>query len=1098
MKKFSKIAVIVLMLVAVVCAVAACRSVDGISVDGTDAPRTTYVQGQDLDLSKGKILVKTNNGTEEVALNAKGVSVTGYDKSKLGDQELTVKYEGKTASFSVKVIARIALDRNCVTEYFVGEYFDKSKGRIIVANDDGTTKSVDMSSDGVEITGFDSSAPGNGRAATVSYGGYTDTFNVNVYAIESSKLTAPRKKEYKSHETDIDLTGGFIMLKSGDVTKNVTITRDMISGFAPDAADENNSTTPLSQKISVAYAGFKGSFNINVIYTDVSRIHKIALSLADIDWSGETYPAIADDKGEAAISAAEMYLGLGSAERAYISDEDKNAVIKTAVVYGRKIWREDAAGYSDAFTVNEQGEVTFVCNTLSDAVAGADKLGSSPCTLITNSELLTDIASEFGDIVLVGEEKISAYLDSVCTPSELTVVLASLDYMSELDSKVSDGNITDWTKENYATYADEIAALLAVIDGGDFKSSRDRAIYEIVFTKWRNGDFIAIFDAMYAYCYHGEHLSDAGAILNIYLPAKVQALYNYTLLSYMEVLKSATASGRAAYETTLFMLYYDNATKALEDVSANGDDVDKWLSVILSINVSSSQSPVSLLNVLALCRTSQYGYIYHHNAWFEDAEFTGLWTQYLEVCRDYAQYISDNKENDNAPAYWTVEENGNKIKAMFETFVNMSSPRQMGFLRSLNVSYMNRLPAYALYYGETVYSEFVYLVANYYEDALPEKSLPVFRNLLLAIESYSRTFALSDAGKSFTDQMDAASKAYAELDPADKTGFDALLKTVYDKYAALPEKIQAAASYELGDNKAKFDALKEAITNINLAAVNIANKRPVYNMLFAAYEQAESLVKEILESGNEDLINAYYNLGYYDYTTQSGTVKWSLEYAMYNMRGIYVTYLTNTALTQNSGLMWYTYKDNGMGAFYEKAAHVMWTYNNNLGTGEKKEYDKAAVLASMAAFRDLTDMGKVAVNILSQNSNYYYNGLDAYFKSVLLPDKEGELDPEDYAVYEVASRLMAAERLYVAYLPYKMAEGNENNPDGFEAEAAEAKKEFTDAMDDVERLYGALSSEEQALFDSYLKDAYDHYKAVSDGLKAATGGAAAVAETAAA
>ena len=111
---------------------------------------------------------------------------------------------------------------------------------------------------------------------------------------------------------------------------------------------------------------------------------------------------------------------------------------------------------------------------------------------------------------------------------------------------------------------------------------------------------------------------------------------------------------------------------------------------------------------------------------------------------------------------------------------------------------------------------------------------------------------------------------------------------------------------------------------------------------------------------------------------------------------------------------------------------------------------------------------------------------------------EGELDPEDYAVYEVASRLMAAERLYVAYLPYKMAEGNENNPDGFEAEAAEAKKEFTDAMDDVERLYGALSSEEQALFDSYLKDAYDHYKAVSDGLKAATGGAAAVAETAAA
>ena len=48
-------------------------SVESISISDDNGPRTTYVLGQELDLSVGAILADTGKKTEEVALCAGGV-----------------------------------------------------------------------------------------------------------------------------------------------------------------------------------------------------------------------------------------------------------------------------------------------------------------------------------------------------------------------------------------------------------------------------------------------------------------------------------------------------------------------------------------------------------------------------------------------------------------------------------------------------------------------------------------------------------------------------------------------------------------------------------------------------------------------------------------------------------------------------------------------------------------------------------------------------------------------------------------------------------------------------------------------------------------
>ena len=95
--------------------------VDSIALSSGAKPQTIFPKGHDLDLSRGSLDVVYESGKKEtIALNAEGVSVTGYDKNKLGDQSLVITYGGKSISLTVNVAERMSFT-GYEKDYFVGD-----------------------------------------------------------------------------------------------------------------------------------------------------------------------------------------------------------------------------------------------------------------------------------------------------------------------------------------------------------------------------------------------------------------------------------------------------------------------------------------------------------------------------------------------------------------------------------------------------------------------------------------------------------------------------------------------------------------------------------------------------------------------------------------------------------------------------------------------------------------------------------------------------------------------------------------------------------------------------------------------------------------
>ncbi|MDR0853890.1 MAG: lectin like domain-containing protein [Clostridiales Family XIII bacterium] len=77
--------------------------VQSLALDGTQ--KASYLQGQEIDLSKGKVTVTYTDGLKEVvALNDSKVQVTGFDSTDpAASQSLTVKYYNAQTSFDISV-----------------------------------------------------------------------------------------------------------------------------------------------------------------------------------------------------------------------------------------------------------------------------------------------------------------------------------------------------------------------------------------------------------------------------------------------------------------------------------------------------------------------------------------------------------------------------------------------------------------------------------------------------------------------------------------------------------------------------------------------------------------------------------------------------------------------------------------------------------------------------------------------------------------------------------------------------------------------------------------------------------------------------------
>ena len=228
--------------------------------------KTNYKYGENLNLSGLTLKVTKESGEISTVAVTTGM-ISGYNSSKLGNQTLTISYEGKQFTIVVNVVdyvTDIILTPPTKNEYKIGESLSLVGGSITEKMESGANGST-ISLTNSMVSGFDSTTPGT-KNLTVTYvkdgKTYTKTFQVAVInTINHIEVIAPTKTDYKYGE-NLNLSGGSVKIHMEDGTiKTVPLTEQMVTGYSK--------TTPGQQMLKVTYTSddnkkYEGYFKVTV------------------------------------------------------------------------------------------------------------------------------------------------------------------------------------------------------------------------------------------------------------------------------------------------------------------------------------------------------------------------------------------------------------------------------------------------------------------------------------------------------------------------------------------------------------------------------------------------------------------------------------------------------------------------------------------------------------------------------------------------------------------------------------------------------------------------------------------------------------------
>lgn len=173
----------------------------------TNPTKTTYIKGEVLDLTGGKLQITYEDQTTEIIdMKDDNVSVTGFDSQIIGEQIITVKYKEKITTFKIKVkndLVKIEIENKPnKTIYFIGENFEREGMKVVATYEDNTKK---------EITKYDivegEDLTLETEKVTIKYteNEITKTVEQKIKVLDKSKeqLVIEGKKEAKVGETQV-------------------------------------------------------------------------------------------------------------------------------------------------------------------------------------------------------------------------------------------------------------------------------------------------------------------------------------------------------------------------------------------------------------------------------------------------------------------------------------------------------------------------------------------------------------------------------------------------------------------------------------------------------------------------------------------------------------------------------------------------------------------------------------------------------------------------------------------------------------------------------------------------------------------------------
>lgn len=250
----------------------------GISID--TLPKTEYYIGEEFDKTGLVLKLERADGTFDlIDANDSELKFSALDSSfEQETVEMSVEYKGFVATFNVSVSRAPVVIEGTVTGisiistpksfYYVGDTFDPS-GIVIAVTvaEKSEPYYINGNYPEVEFSGFDSSAPNEALPITVSYKGFTATYNVAIkdasfgeYVILSLTITTKPKTTYYVGQ-EFDKTGMRIQVNTDKQATTFFVEADdeklIISGFDSSAPAEN-------QKITVTYEGVSTSFTVTI------------------------------------------------------------------------------------------------------------------------------------------------------------------------------------------------------------------------------------------------------------------------------------------------------------------------------------------------------------------------------------------------------------------------------------------------------------------------------------------------------------------------------------------------------------------------------------------------------------------------------------------------------------------------------------------------------------------------------------------------------------------------------------------------------------------------------------------------------------------
>lgn len=405
----------------------------------TAPTKASYVEGTSLDVSGGVLSVKLNDGStieKEITIDM----CSGYDMNVLGEQTVTVTYNGFTASFDITVnsksISNISIKSEPTkTTYVEGNSIDVTGGEITVHYDNGTSEDKEITAD--MCSGYNMNSVST-QAVTVNYNGKTTSFNITVDAkvVSSIEMKAnPTKIIYLANQ-DLDVNGGKIKVNYDNGTSvEMNITTSMVSDY--------DKTNIAEQTITVTYDSKTTTFNVTV----VSR-EKVDKLIADITALPEVSTLVNSDS-ELVYGLRDDYNALTLLEKQAITNLSKlnDAVAKIDTLLNA------------SFTKNFD-ESSIIASAAAGVIPFSASLNIEQKE--TTSEILSKVNNKFGSnsaLITLLDISLTDNLGNKIQPNgKVTIKVKLSDSLkNETNLKViyiaDDGTITDMNAQIVDGYA---------------------------------------------------------------------------------------------------------------------------------------------------------------------------------------------------------------------------------------------------------------------------------------------------------------------------------------------------------------------------------------------------------------------------------------------------------------------------------------------------------------------------------------------------------------------------------------------------------------------------------------------------------------------